>query len=236
MGNSNPLQIRSNKVYDSLVSYWNGKSPRPPSENSVYIALMTLASNTKNERNLVHRDVIDAMIRQPFSNQVIPFKPNKILPGTLLQAVDYDLGRNGYSYFDHDTANYRISTGKAGMGNRGRAYRNDGVDIYEDPGMGGIFYVGDIESGEWLQYTIDIAQAGKYQLILDISAPDGDGMVSLLNGTDTLSGNIYIPSLKGKSNREKITLENIYLAKGIHHLRVYAQRGGFNFYSIRFKK
>ena len=236
MGNNNPLQIRSNKEYDSLASYWNRKTTSPPSESNVYIALMELASNTKNERNLIHRDVIDAMIRQPFSNKVIPFKPNKILPGTLLQAVDYDLGRNGYSYFDHDTANYRISTGKEGIGNRGRAYRNDGVDIYEDFGKGGIFYVGDIESGEWLQYTIDMVQAGKYQLILDISAPDGDGMISLTNGTDALSGNIYIPSRKGKSNREKIILKNIYLAKGIHHLRLYAQQGGFNFYSITFKK
>ena len=31
LGNNNPLQIRSNPDYDSLVSYWNGKSKQAPS-------------------------------------------------------------------------------------------------------------------------------------------------------------------------------------------------------------
>ncbi len=30
LGNNNPLQIQSNARYDSLVSYWNGKTKQPP--------------------------------------------------------------------------------------------------------------------------------------------------------------------------------------------------------------
>ena len=33
LGNNNPLQIKSNPAYDSLVDYWNGKSIcRPPAQ------------------------------------------------------------------------------------------------------------------------------------------------------------------------------------------------------------
>ena len=69
----------------------------------------------------------------------------------MIRAVDYDLGRNGIAYYDLDTANYRISTGKPSMGNYGGMYRNDGVDIYQNASDPGNYYVGKIETGEWLQ-------------------------------------------------------------------------------------
>ena len=112
---------------------------------------MQLAEQTKCENNIVHRDVVDAMIRQPFSKDAIPFKANKISNGTVMYAVDYDLGVNGAAYYDLDTANYRISTGRESMGNRGRTYRNDGVDIYEDSIHHGDWYIGHTEDGGvWL--------------------------------------------------------------------------------------
>jgi hypothetical protein len=117
---------------------------------------MELAKQTKCENNIVHRDVIDAMIRQPFSHDAIPFKANKIPDGTVIYAVDYDLGVNGAAYYDMDTANYRISTGNESMGKRSRTYRNDGVDIYENSTKKESFYVRHTEDGEWLQYTIDV--------------------------------------------------------------------------------
>ena len=110
------------------------------------------------------------MIRQPFSNEAIPFKANKISDGTVIYAVDYDLGVNGAAYYDMDTANYRISSGKESMGNRGRMYRNDGVDIYEDSLQKGKWYVGHTEDGEWLQYTLDVLDAGNYNLKIAASA------------------------------------------------------------------
>ncbi len=85
LGNNNPLQIPSNPGYDSLVNYWNGKTNRPPEKTSAYAALMELAVGTKCENNLVHRDVIDAMIRQPFSSEALPFGENKITDGLLFR-------------------------------------------------------------------------------------------------------------------------------------------------------
>jgi endoglucanase len=234
LGNNNPLQIKSNPAYDSLVDYWNGKSSLPPAH--VYEALMELAVQTKCENNIVHRDVIDAMIRQPFSNETIPFKANKISNGSVMYAVDYDLGVNGAAYYDMDTANYRISTGKESMGNRGRTYRNDGVDIYKDSLQEGGWYVGHIEDGEWLQYTIDVLEEGRYNLKIAVSANNDDGVLSVTNDQAPDQQAIKIPSSGGNENWELVIAKNILLKKGFNHLRIRIDKGGFNFKSIVFSK
>jgi endoglucanase len=235
LGNNNPLQIKSNPDYDTLVNYWNGKTGKPPSEKNVYNALMELAAHTKCETNMVHRDVMDALIRQPFSNETMPFKANNISSGTIIQAVDYDLGRNGAAYYDKDTANYRLSTGKESTGNSGGVYRNDGVDIYRDPNHPETYYVGKIEKGEWLQYTVNILERGKYNLVFNISANTDKGQISMNDGEPTILY-LTIPSTGGSEIWRKITAANVGLSQGIHHLKIYAEKGGFNFESIQFLK
>jgi endoglucanase len=234
LGNNNPLQIKSSVAYDSLVDYWNGKSPRPHA--NVYNALMELARQTKCENNIVHRDVIDAMIRQPFSDEAIPFKENKIGDGSVMYAVDYDLGANGIAYYDLDTANYRISTGKESTGNRGRTYRNDGVDIYEDSMQKGSFYVGHTEDGEWLQYTIDVLEAGSYDLNMAVSAGNSGSVISISTGSGEVPQSISIPFTGRNEKWETAMAKNILLKKGIHHLRIRIEKGGFNIKSITFSK
>ncbi len=236
LGNNNPLQIKSNADYNALTDYWNGKKSQPPPKENVYKGLMELAANTKCERNIVHRDVIDALIRQPFSYETMPFKENKILSGTIIRAVDYDLGRNGAAYFDMDTANYRLSTGKESTGNSGGMYRNDGVDIYRDTKNPENYYVGNIEDGEWIQYTVQAMDPGKYNLVLTVSARDGNGILTLKDANTPLIENIKIPSTGGYENWNSVSSDIIELSKGIHHLRMYAEKGGFNFASITFLK
>ncbi len=237
LGNNNPLQIPSNPKYDALVNYWNGKSGRPAPADA-YGGLIELAKNAKCENNLVHRDVVDAMMRQPFSDQAIPFRENEIKTGKIIFAVDYDLGVNGSAYYDLDTGNYRISTGKESVGNRGRVYRNDGVDIYEDSLQKGLFYVGHIEDGEWLQYTIDVQDPGKYKLLFSVSSINGNGsfFITIDGSAAVRKDYIPIPATGGNQNWQNISLDNLRLAKGIHQLRVHAGNGGFNFKSIEFLK
>jgi endoglucanase len=238
LGNNNPLQIPSNPEYDALVNYWNGKSAHPPSSEDVYMGLMELAKDARFENNIIHRDVIDAMIRQPFSDAAIPYKQNRISSGTILSAADYDLGVNGSAYFDRDTANYRISTGKESTGNRGHVYRNDGVDIFADSTLKGSFYVGHIEDGEWMQYTIDVEEPGKYKLLFSVSSENGNGIIALSEAGNSAGGqkNIQIPATGGNLNWQDVSLNDITFNKGIHQLRILAISGGFNLRSITFLK
>ncbi len=235
LGNNNPLQIKSNRHYDSLVDYWNGKLASPPSPFDMYRGLMELADQAKNENNIVHRDVVDAMIRQPFSNKTKPFGVNQVRSGSVIAAADYDLGVNGAAYYDKDTGNYNISTGKQSVGNRGRMYRNDGVDIFGVPGEKAKYYVGSIEDGEWLQYTIDVVRGGNYDIELFVWADQPNAAISITDDGIPIAENIKVPETGSVKPGEKITLKNISLQQGVHHLRLIFLKGGFNFYWLSFK-
>lgn len=236
LGFNNLFQVRSNLNYDRLVDYWNGKANEPPKESDVYSGLLELATYTKSESNIVHREVIDAMIRQPFSQTAIPFKENRIFPGAVIKAVDYDLGRNGIAYYDLDTANYRISTGKGSAGNRGGVYRNDGVDVYKDSSHYESYYVGSIEDGEWLQYTVTVATKGSFTVKLVVSSSVADSRISVADNNTILVKNISIPSTGGERNWKAVEIKNINLSAGAHHLRIIADKGGLNLKEIAFTK
>lgn len=72
------------------------------------------------------------------------------IPG-VIELVDFDHGGEGLAYHDKEPENF------------GGFYRpRDGVDI-QSSSEGGCA-IGWIETGEWLEYTVDVAEAGAYQL------------------------------------------------------------------------
>ncbi|PUZ27295.1 Carbohydrate binding module (family 6) [Chitinophaga costaii] len=228
LGINNPLQIPSNKGYDALVDYWNGKRSTPPDADSAYHALLELANATDIRHNIVHRDVIDAMIRQPHSLEAIAFKANIAAPGTTIAAADYDLGRNGVAYFDKDSGNYRISTGHASVGNRGGVYRNDGVDIYNDTAHTNAYYVGHTEDGEWLQYNITVTDTRNYALQTLVR---GEGQFQW-----TENGKALTPPQSSPAGTawQAVSTTKVHLVKGRHQLRLQVLKGGFDFAALKF--
>ena len=175
-------------------------------------------------------------MRQPFSNTTKPFKQNKIANGSVINAVDYDLGTNGYAYFDNDTANQGSPDKQRNVGNRGHVYRNDGVDIRKDSALYESYYVTDIENGEWLQFTFDNVQNGKYTIELTIASDNDSGMVTLGNTSNRrLLENITVPNSGGLKIWKPFTAGNI-IVSGKQVLRLYFVKGGFNLKSIRFVK
>lgn len=233
LGVNNPLQIRSNLNYQDVLNYWNGKGEKPR-ESNAYSGLLELATYTRVGTNTVHRDVIDALMRQPHSSKTVPFAKNNIQNGTVLKAVNYDLGKNGYAYWDSDTADYRVS-GIKGVGNRGRTYRNDGVDIVMDSAHYETYYVNHIEAGEWLQYTIDVKQKGIYNIGLSVASEITGGAVSI-SINNKIAGNKQMVPLTGAKKWTTLWFKNVNLAAGRQLLRVYADKGGFDFSAIRFDR
>ncbi|HEY1870456.1 MAG TPA: cellulase family glycosylhydrolase, partial [Chitinophagaceae bacterium] len=227
LGNNNPLQIKSNADYMRLVDYWNGKTENPPKKSEVFSGLMEFAKSSNIHSNIVHKDVIDALFRQPFSNATKPFKPNIISSkDSNINAVDYDLGRNDFAYFDKDTGNYYISRGGRNAGNKGNTYRNDGVDIYKDPAPDESYYVGSIEDSEWIQYTVDVREAASYNLKLNVAA-ESAGEVSINIDNKTAIDKRDIASTGFLSNWQTQTFCNVQINEGVHVVRVYFNKGGF---------
>lgn len=224
LGNNNPLEIPMNPWYEKVVNYWNGRGRvAAPNTDQARIGLMDLAAHSNMTYNIICRDVIDALIRQPFNNNAIPF--NKTKPNGsewAINAVDYDLGRNGIAYYDKDTGNYRVSTGRNSAGNRGRAYRNDGVDIYRDSIDAETFYVGNIEDGEWLQYTINVDKRSEHNFKVIAAGADS------CNITVNVDGKTVFENVKLTGNTwQTQTLGKISLDKGTHVIRIRANKGGF---------
>ncbi|MCX2739921.1 cellulase family glycosylhydrolase [Pontibacter anaerobius] len=233
MGFNNPLEVKVDPGYQKILDFWKGKGPKPEAAEA-YQALMQQAENTKLENCLYHKGVVDAMFRQVQTTETKPFNSNAVTAGTTLHAVDYDLGRNGYAYFDKDTANYYISTGGGRTPwNKGHVYRNDGVDIEDGPDG---YYVSSFEEGEWLQYTLTVPKKGNYHLRLWVAADHKNGKVAVLpNGTETPKA-IAVPNTGGTENWQAVHIENVPLMQGKNVLRVRAVSGEFNLRSIQFEK
>ena len=234
MGSNGPLEIKSNLNYDEVRNYLNGTG-RKPKESNVYSGLLEVAVYSRAENNIFHKDVIDALFRQPFSAEAIPYQSYRLEDSILIPAVNYDLGRNGVAYYDMDTANYRTS-GVSGVGNRGHIYRNDGVDIYKDSVKYNSFYVGDIENGEWLQYTIDVIKKGTYTFAITVAPGKEDGNISITSNGTFLAKDIAVSNTGDAGKWKVVTVKNINLSAGANKIQIHADKGGFNLFSIEIKR
>ncbi|MFL2532120.1 MAG: carbohydrate-binding protein, partial [Porticoccaceae bacterium] len=126
-------------------------------------------------------------------------------PDNRLYASDYDIGGEGISY--HDT----------GAINLGEAYRpSEGVDV--ESSNEGHTSVGFFEDEEWLQYTIDVAQAGNYIVTLR-TASAGGGFISLESDCRKLTDNLATPDTGWWDIWQDITVD-VTLEAGEQKLRV----------------
>src|SRR3546814_12856664 len=64
IGFNQPLEIDPGPGWAALVAWMTGKGPKP-GPDAAYAAMIQLAENSRFERNIPHRGVIDAMLRQP---------------------------------------------------------------------------------------------------------------------------------------------------------------------------
>jgi endoglucanase len=230
IGNNNPFEIKTNEGYQKMISYFNGRSSKPGAEET-YNGLMQMTAALKTNALVFHKDVIDAMFRQPFSNAAIPYQANKVINTTVINAVDYDLGKNGFAYFDIDTADYHVSTGNRTAGNRGGMYRNDGVDISKDSATAQ-YYVTHMEKGEWLQYTVNVKQAGNYSLQLLVS---GEQPAKISFTIDAVAGlPTDLPLTGGTKNWRVIPTAAVHFSTGKHIIQIHADEAGFNIKTIQF--
>jgi aryl-phospho-beta-D-glucosidase BglC (GH1 family) len=238
LGNNNPLEIKSNANYNRVVDYWNGRGRNEqPTHEEAFKGLMDLAASTHIRYNVVCRDVIDALIRQPFNANTVPFAKAKLNGnGWVINAVDYDLGRNGIAYYDKDTGNYRVSTGRNSAGNKGRMYRNDGVDIYRDSLDATAFYVGSIDDSEWLQYTITLNDKAAYDLALVAGAAADTANVTIIVNGKPVFDKVSVAATGNAKSWQTQSLGKLNLDKGTHTIRVHANKGGFNLKELHLAK
>jgi hypothetical protein len=150
------------------------------------------------------------------------------VPGTAY-AANYDTGGQGVAY------NATSTNGSA------NSYRSDGVDLEATSDAspttaGGNGYdLGWTASGQWFNYTVNVATAGTYALSLRLAAPTAVTNALQINnsaGTD-LSGVITAPETGGWQDWTTVTA-NITLPAGVQTLTVYQDSPGWNIHYLTF--
>lgn len=135
----------------------------------------------------------------PFSGSPV------VIPGRI-EAENYDKGGEGVAYHDVDANNI------------GLAYRpSEGVDI-EGANDGG-FDVYWIVAGEWLEYTVEVKEAGTFDIIPYMTTVPGFGRFSVFVNNVQVGNAIRVPHTGGWQNWTAFPVGSVFLETGRHIVR-----------------
>ena len=145
----------------------------------------------------------------------ILYKGAHHIPGTL-EAEDFDEGAQNVAYYESDTK-------PADAGYRGA----HAVDVRADGNASGGYYIGDVQPGEWMCYTIEVDEDGAYSI--DTYCVKGDGSEGSfyfeVDGRGASRG-IAMPLGGWTDFSHKATAEDIQLTKGKHVLKYFGSTPG----------
>lgn len=147
------------------------------------------------------------------------------LPGTV-QAENFDLGGQNVGYFN------------PGNTNPGGQYRSDGVGIEASGDTGGGFNVGWTVASEWLNYTVNVAQAGNYTLQVRVASQGAGGSFHFNVDGAVATSTLSVPDTGGWQNWRTLST-GINLSAGTHVIQLRmdsvganGSSGNFNWFSI----
>lgn len=132
-----------------------------------------------------------------------------LIPGKI-ELEEFDLGGNGLAYYDDSPGS-----------ETGVDFRTDtDVDIEECTDDGGGYNIGWATAGEWLEYSVNVLEAGLYKVDLRVAC-NGDGRtLDLSLDEDILITGIDVPNTGGWQTWQTISIEEIELPVGEHILRL----------------
>jgi beta-glucanase (GH16 family) len=147
-----------------------------------------------------------------------PEQPH-IIPGAI-SSVEFDMGGEGIAYHDVDSDN-------VGPGSR----QDEGVDTEMNDGGEN---VGWIETGEWLEYTVQVEETGTYDVEVRVASPSSVGKFSLSFNGENETGEISVPATGGWSSFNSLLVRDLELEVTDTLLRVDIVNGGFNMGRLTF--
>jgi hypothetical protein len=128
------------------------------------------------------------------------------------------LGGEGVGYHDLNASN-------AGNGIR----QEQGVDTEFRLPEGTI---GGIQTGEWLEYTIDVEKEGFYNIEVLFATPGNFGKFHIEFDEEDKTGIVYVKPTLNYSTFKATKIENIQLKQGIQVMRIYFDYAAYNMGSI----
>jgi len=170
-------------------------------------------------RDAAGNTTTSATVTVSVANGQSPFKGTPSpLPGRI-EAEDFDRGGEGIAYHDNTP------------GNQGGYYRtSEDVDIINPYANG--YVVNNFETGEWLSYTVSVAQSGTYKIQLLVSSMYSNSRFHLEIDGVNVTGTQNVPNSGSWGSFMWVGPSGVNLTAGQHVLKVVAEREYFNFDAI----
>ncbi len=140
--------------------------------------------------------------KEPAKRELFKGKPQEI-PGRI-EVENFDIGEDGLTYHDSDAKNVP-----------GALRPDEPMDIYNLGG--GKYYLIDNYPGEWLEYTVNVAEKGLYDITSSIASFEGGGTFSLKIGS-VQSDPILAPTSFSWANAKTVNF-SMNLESGIQIMR-----------------
>lgn len=132
------------------------------------------------------------------SSDQSPFSGSPILiPGTL-EVEEYDTGGQDVAYNDNETANMP-----------GDFRPDEGVDI---GAYNGGFIIGYVHQGEWLEYTVNVQQAGTYSVKAEVASEIPNGAFNIVFEKNNATFEFDSPGTGGWVEFVEITNNNGFIS------------------------
>ncbi|HXB10706.1 MAG TPA: putative Ig domain-containing protein, partial [Bacteroidia bacterium] len=213
--------------WTTFANYVNGGAM--PSAAAGQAILNELLEDVKVANCTTNNGYLYALFKQPGNTNTVPYNNTAVsLPGKIT-AANYDEGKNGYAYNDslYQDTQYGSTVGSSTSWNNGWYYRNDGVDLQYSTAENSPT-VGWTETNDWMQYTVNIATAGSYNVIVRAASGAAGGKLSISSDGTTLISNATISATGGWDTWQNFNLGNVTLPAGKHTIVATVTTPGYN--------
>lgn len=153
--------------------------------------------------------------QQAFNNTIAA------IPGTI-EFENFDTGGQDVAYNE-----------SSGTNQGGSAYRSEPVDIEDITGGG--YSIGYVQQNEWLEYTVNVATSGTYNVKIKHASLNTDADVLLSMDGITVSNSLTLAATGGWTTWATTDFTNISLTAGQHVLRVLMQDDDVNLDHVIFE-
>lgn len=141
---------------------------------------------------------------------------------TRVQAEDFDNGGQNVAYYDNATVN------------SGGSYRTtEGVDIQTTTDTGGGYNIGWMVAGEWMEYTVNVNDPGRYALRVRVASTLASNNLRIKLGGVDITG-VWNFAATGGNQTWTTLSKTIDLPPGQQVLRFEVVSSGFNLNWIEF--